>query len=322
MFTSILVPFDESSLSRKVLPYVEYLARIGHARVSLLQVVSDRALTRYVHPNDDTVLAADEVVARLRQAGIEAAFTEARGKPATAIVQGATDVGADLIAMSTHGRGELARVIHGSVAEEVLRASRIPVLLATPACARRWADGRPLRILVPLDGSPLAEQALAPALRLSQNLDVELRLVRVVHEQWELDALGFGHLVPVSPRDRDEASRYLEQIAAPLRQGGRSVMVYVEDGDPAGWIARLVDYEAIDLVAMATHGRGSLTNLVLEGIAAAATGGRLHLTMGSVAAAVVEQVSAPVLLVRPVELAPPRPAVTADQVVTGRPHPS
>jgi nucleotide-binding universal stress UspA family protein len=311
MFTSILVPLDESSLSRQILPYVEYLARVGHARVSLLHVVSNRAAAGRPRPGD-TELAADEVVACFRQAGIKATFTEARGEPGAAIVRAATDLGADLIAMSTHGRGGLGRVIHGSIAEEVLRACQVPVLLATATCARRWVEGRALRILVPLDGSSLAAQALTPALGLSRSLDVELRLVRVVHEHWELDALGFGQTVPVSQRDRDEALRYLEQTAAPLRQAGRNVMVYVEEGDPAGWIVRLVDYEAVDLVVMATHGRGSLTSLVLEGIAAAATGGRLQLTVGSVAAAVVEHVSAPVLLVRPVESAPSRPAGIPD----------
>jgi nucleotide-binding universal stress UspA family protein len=265
-------------------------------------VVSKRATAGHAHSDRDPVFGEREIVASLQQAGIDATWLEGHGEPGAAIVGAAADLGADLIAMSTHRRGPLGRIVHGSVAEKVLRASRIPILLATPTCTRRWAEGRALRILVPLDGSPLAEQALALMVDRSQGLDAELRLVRIVQQHLEVDALGFGHAVPVAPRDRDDARVYLEKLAAPLRQAGRNVLGYVADGDPADRIARLVGHDAIDLVVMATHGRGSLANLVLDGVATVASGGRMHLVLGSVAAAVVRRVSVPVLLVRPAEL--------------------
>ena len=301
MFTSILVPLDESSLSRSVLPYVEHLARPGHARVTFVHVIPHHSIVRHGQPDDDAVVEASELAASLQQAGVDASATEAHGRLGPAIVQTAADVGADLIAMSTHGRGELGRVLHGSVAEEVLRGCHVPLLLATPNCTRRWVAERALRVLVPLDGSPLAKEALAAAVELARSLDVELRLVRAIPEHWELDALGFGHRAPAPARDRDDAREYLEQVAAQLRQDGRSVLAYVEEGDPASWIARVIDDDAIDLVVMATHGRGSLNDVVLEGIATVVTGGRLHFALGSVAAAVVQHASAPVLLVRPAE---------------------
>lgn len=82
------------------------------------------------------------------------------GEPAPAIVGLALRVAAALLVMSTHGRSGLGRWVYGSVAERVLRASVAPVLLV-PALARtNWEETDRCRIVVPLDGSPLAETVL------------------------------------------------------------------------------------------------------------------------------------------------------------------
>src|SRR5689334_6270662 len=100
MFTSILVPLDESSLSQTILPYVEYLAWVGHARLGLLHVVSKRATAGHAHSDHDPVFGEREIVASLQQAGIDATWLEGHGEPGAAIVGAAADLGADLIAMS------------------------------------------------------------------------------------------------------------------------------------------------------------------------------------------------------------------------------
>jgi len=293
MFSSILVPLDASTLSGQIVPYAEFLARQCRGRLVLLHVTAPRRRAAR-EAADPSALAAT-----LRERGVAVTSEVARGKPGPEIARVAGAVGADLIAMATHGRGEVGRVLRGSVAEDVLRSGQAPVLLVTPSCLRQWVEGRALRILVPLDGSEFAAQALGLAGELARCLPVELRLIWVVQKRWEIDALGFGRTVPVSPRDLDDARAYLESVAAPLRAAGQDVLVFAEEGDPETWIMRLADDEAIDLVMMATHGRGSLASLVVESVAAVATGGRVQVALGSVATSVVQHAPVPVLLIRP-----------------------
>jgi nucleotide-binding universal stress UspA family protein len=69
------------------------------------------------------------LAAELRDKGIHVQIRVRRGEPATEIAAGARDAGADLVAMSTHGRGGLGRLVFGSVAQEVLRRVELPVVL-------------------------------------------------------------------------------------------------------------------------------------------------------------------------------------------------
>ena len=82
--------------------------------------------------------------------------------------------------MSTHGHGGLGRWLYGSVADEVLRRVPVPVLLVSAVCAQTWAQDQPLRVVAPLDGSDLAEEALGPARDLAATLGNELLLLGVV----------------------------------------------------------------------------------------------------------------------------------------------
>jgi nucleotide-binding universal stress UspA family protein len=153
MFTRILVPLDGSDLAEAVLPHVEELASKLGARVVLLRVVT--SLSRLITMSTaGTAPAAGGVPAmqtdlmteahqadlqtahhylasirdRLERRGIPTETIVDDGDAATVILGHAAD--ASLIAMSTHGRGGLTRMVIGSVADEVLRsAPYVPMLL-------------------------------------------------------------------------------------------------------------------------------------------------------------------------------------------------
>ncbi len=140
-------------------------------------------------------------------------------------------------------------------------------------------------ILVPLDGSTLAEQALAPASRLAERFGGELLLLRVVTP--ERARPGLPHLTPrpgsfsaVAARPlMAEAEAYLAGLELPVPN--IPVRRQVLNGAPPELIVATAAEQGIDLIVMSTHGRAGL----------------LRLLYGSVAEAVLRGASVPVLLV-------------------------
>jgi len=204
------------------------------------------------------------------------------------------DVLADLVVMTTHGRGPLARAWLGSVADGVARRSRIPVLLLRPT-----ADPEPIgehlfrKVLIPLDGSPLGEQILPQAIALGTLADARFTLVRVVSPmvltgyaptpEGMLTEAAYGPELELLIQDAEE---YLQGVAQPLRDRGLSVETQVvAEMQPAVGILEFAREKPAELIAMATHGRTGISRLVL----------------GSVADKVLRGTTAPILLYRPTE---------------------
>ena len=109
-----------------------------------------------------------------------------RGNPAEVITEIARREGTDLLILSTHGRTGLNRVHRGSVADRVIRTALCPVLVVGPRVMEpgQWKSNRAVkpitRILVPLDGSPAAEDAVPEAMRFAAALGSDLYLFRAM----------------------------------------------------------------------------------------------------------------------------------------------
>jgi nucleotide-binding universal stress UspA family protein len=120
--------------------------------------------------------------------------------------------------MSTHGRGGVGRWIYGSVADHLLRHAQVPVLLTSAAAQRVWAEGSPLRVLVPLDGSALAEEVLARLGALPAALRGELILARVVempstaYTMYAGAYLGYDPQPELEPTLAEPARALLERL--------------------------------------------------------------------------------------------------------------
>lgn len=152
MYQAILVPLDGSERAEAVLEHVVALAGKFEAEVTLLQAITPldwlrRDLLRgdlsALHYDLVTDVASRQVEAQrsaaehylkqqvqaLRSQGISVDFTIVEGEPATMILDHAREHDVDLIAIATHGRGGLGRLVYGSVAEDVLRSAPCPIFL-------------------------------------------------------------------------------------------------------------------------------------------------------------------------------------------------
>ena len=148
MYNRILVPLDGSELAEQILPHVEALASRFGATVTILWATDSAASviaetagagmdggamldpTPIVDAEQDAAVDYLQGVAgRLRGHGLTVSEEHPEGPAAEMIVQRAAELGADLIAMTTHGRGGLGRLVFGSVADRVLRHSTCPLLL-------------------------------------------------------------------------------------------------------------------------------------------------------------------------------------------------
>ena len=136
MLSTILVPLDGSSLAARALPYAEFLARVCRGRLALFYAASSRGLDRDPNTELDTFLEQDGLAEQLTREGMPTTAQVVEGDAGPAIVRAVADLQADLVVMSTHGRGGVDRILHGSVAEHVLRQVSVPTLMVTAACAR------------------------------------------------------------------------------------------------------------------------------------------------------------------------------------------
>jgi nucleotide-binding universal stress UspA family protein len=183
--------------------------------------------------------------------------------------------------MATHGRGLLSRFGSGSVADELIRRARVPVLLLPPGDKAPRIIPEPLldNILIPLDGSALAEQVLEPALDLAQLMEARCSLLRVVESR-----PSPAGRAPSEPSEKARAEAYLERVAAKVREQGVPVRTRVI---VARHVIEAIREEAAaqasNLIALATHGRAGLQRLLL----------------GSVADKLVRAAASPVLVYRP-----------------------
>jgi len=229
-----------------------------------------------------------EVADRVRLAGLSVRTVVERGPAAEAIVDYAEKMEIEQIIMATHGYSGIKRWTHGSVAERVLQAASVPVLMVR-AQEKKAETSQQLmlcrRILVPLDGSEIAEQVLAPVRSLARAVSAEVLLFQVAVD---LPAATLGNewgLLPVPgefAKEEQEAQAYLESVAASFREEGIQVFTATDMGPVA---TTIIDYAAanhVDLVAMCTHGRTGLARWAF----------------GSVADKVLRAGSTPILLVR------------------------
>jgi nucleotide-binding universal stress UspA family protein len=190
------------------------------------------------------------------------------------------------IVMATHGYSGISRWRHGSVAERVLQSASVPVLMVCAKGGEGVSEETMTcqRILVPLDGSNRAEQALPPAVSVAQALDAEIVLFRVpiAHVSGSFADSWYVPLEGTLETANQIAEEYLSRVADDLREQGARVATGTRMGGVADAILGYAEENKIDLIAMCTHGRTGLARW----------------TLGSVADRVLRARSLPLLLVR------------------------
>ena len=295
----VLVPLDGSPFGERALPFAIEIVRRAGTRLRLLTVHvppvpdADAGFAGIAPAVEETVRqAAEDYLAETRERyaaeGLDVSAHVKVGGVDGCIRACAKEHDVGLIAMATHGTGGLRRLWLGSVADRVVRAGDRPVLLVP---VHDDDDAPPARgeirtIIVPLDGSPLAESALAPATAVGEICAAEYLLFRGVPPPH----VGSPYLAwtktdpALHERQRAEAKAYLDRISADLGRAGRRVTeVLSEEADVHDSLVRLADAEEDAIIVMTTHGRGGVRRLIL----------------GSVADKVVRGAKGPVLVVPP-----------------------
>lgn len=294
MYHTLIVPLDGSAFSERALPMATSFARSLGAQVILTRAASvlpfpaiDGAEVQ-VQAVREAQVYLSALASRLTEQGLNIDFAVPYGDAAESIL---VEIGlrrADLVIMCTHGRSGLGRWIYGSVAEQVLHRSPVPVLLVHPIGDATTLGPEPTHtsFLVPLDGSAFAEGALLHAAALARAFDGTILLLRATEPPMVAYTYPQVTLVQRSSEElQQEAESYLEQVAVRLRSDGLAVQTVVREGWPADVIAHEGAALGPNLIVMTTHGRTGVARLLL----------------GSVALQVVRRSALPVMLIRPTE---------------------
>lgn len=279
MFRRILVPLDGSKLSEQALALASDLARMGDAELILLHMperpvvllpeVAVGAANPYV-PNvnekrylDQAFEYVNELKYQPALADLEVTTVVLEGDIAETIVDVAREE-ADLIVMSTHGRSGMSRWLLGSVTEKVLRHAPCPVIIAR--------DDSPIRkILMPVDGSPLSEQALPYGFNIAETVGAEVTCLIVIEPALDVAETAVARLGQIEPEwrqhmaesHRRNARMYLETVAkSQMAQGHEPNHMVTIDERAADGILDYADKEAFDLIVMSTHGRSGINRWV------------------------------------------------------------
>lgn len=250
----ILVPTDGSVESEAAFAAILPLVRAFAPEVAVLYVFEDPQASFYPPAR------IAKVCSGLRAANVNAHLELREGVPADEILRVAKERPCDLIALSTHGRGGVSRLIAGSVAEAVLRRAEGPLLVT-----RQGTNAQPWKkIVVALDGSPEGEAILADAFPLARQLGAKLDLVRVALPVITPTGLGEIPMIPVPP---DDPMPYLRAMVERARVEGVEAQAVGLEGRAGAQILRYVEESGAGLLCMATHGRSGIARVLLGSIA-------------------------------------------------------
>lgn len=285
MYKVIMVPTEGSDTERHAISVATRLAQRFDAELRLVQV-ENAPIVLETLSNPAGLIAAEQVLtearlARLRK--LEALGTECRAlgeiRVITALEDGAVAptlcdyarrFKVDLIVMSSHARGGVSRITLGSVADYLIRRADIPVLIAKPSVTSDGGGPEETfnRIVVPLDGSALAEQILPQVAALASRLSATVSLLQVLtpltYSQKEIMQPG----LPWWDTDIAIADEYLTRAASYLTKSGLPVSkdVVLSEDIPSA----ILDYASrarADLIAIASSGAGGVGRFVFGSVA-------------------------------------------------------
>jgi nucleotide-binding universal stress UspA family protein len=276
----ILLPLDGSRLAEHSLVYLQALRAMGELNVLLLSVVDESEDFHALGPVEAQEREANVLSTYLREVGtdidahlgIHAEQKVVRGIPASCILEEAARFAPDLLLISTHGRSGVSRWRFGSVADKVIRAAPSNTFVIGPQAAElsQWMEfelTQPFgRILVPLDGSALAEQAIEVARSFAERYSSEVHFVRAV--PMPLVGNGFGaegYQPDMLDTMTDLAKTYISNVASRF-DGPTPVQTDVIVGPAAFTLEDYIAEKSIDLVIMTSHGRGGLVRTALGSV--------------------------------------------------------
>lgn len=301
MYRTIMVPTDGSGFDREAILVALRVAERCHAKVRLVRVFAAGSYFGMAAAPDGVIVTPETL-----RAEEDAALSELYALAAECRSISKADISVDLeqgpipdmlagyakrhdvdlIVISSHGRRGIARLSLGSVTDSLIRGTAIPVLVVKPRASYLTPEATKEfhHIVVPLDGSGLAEQVLERIIPLAKREDAEITLLHVLTPREATDQNDAGRKLPWWEKRLAGAQAYLSRRAAEMRRQGVGTTIDVVLGEKVP--QTITDYarrEGADLIAIATHGRGGFARVV----------------RGSVADAVVKSAMSSVLVFHP-----------------------
>lgn len=282
MSQTVVVPLDGSELAEVALPWAAALAQQRGLSLTLVRVVPWPDIPAgefggYFSPEVyDEVLAAERGAAQeyldrkqseLQTPTLQVNTVIREGMAAEGIHDVADEMGAYAVAMASHGRGGVVRLVLGSVAERLLQQATLPVLLV-----RAGGDGRTAslaRILVSLDGSPLAERGLDQARELAGpgSTIVLLRVTEPVYDVIGSDDTALIVNEEATAEAEAESKQYVDGMVAKLATQGLKVEAVLRKGRAASEILAAMKDASADTLVMTTHGHTGPTRWLMGSVA-------------------------------------------------------
>lgn len=291
----ILVARDFSPVSNQALRHAYDLATRTGARLHVLyaEVLHENPFASSEHPSPASDLDRIRKELRVDANGdaingdvevMEAVVRDVAAGPA--ILSYASDNDVDLIALGTHGRRGVRRVLLGSVAEEVVRSADRPVLTVRGHDSGERTSGAPAidQILVPVDFSRYSREALRSAQELAALYDARIDVLHVIEETLHpaFYVGGVQSIYDIEPDIEAKVERKLREFVRATPGRDVDTTYHVRSGRAARTITSFAEETGVDLVAMSTHGQTGLE----------------HFLLGSVAEKVVRHTKCPVLTVK------------------------
>jgi nucleotide-binding universal stress UspA family protein len=272
-----LVPLDGTHLSEAAFDLLPLIKLLGIERVRLVSAwesgwgeEAGRKETELQEIAEKGRAFLDAYLARqaerVRGAGLAAETMVKVGRAAESVLD-AAGADTDLIVIATHGRTGIARWRLGSVADKVIRGAIPPVLVIGPNVKTELTAYALSRIMVPLDGSPLSEEALPLATWIADATGAEIDLVRVVSMPTMAVDPGMGvYPVDLLSALEDAAAAYLEQKKTELG-AQRRVSTSLRLGTPIEQLLEHLEERPSELVVIASHGRSGMARAALGSVA-------------------------------------------------------
>ncbi|CAN5707715.1 hypothetical protein BH18ACI1_BH18ACI1_07440 [soil metagenome] len=265
-FRKIVVPLNGSSIAEQVLPTARAFARSFAAEIALINIAEKEEKENLREKAE----YLEMVGGLIRDDGMNAESFVRRGEPSAEIEKLVRELNADLIIMSTRGKFEIGQMLSTSIAQRVVEKTKTPILLVRPTDNWRSRRSGYKNLLVSLDGSEAAEQVL-PYIRTFANKFASKVLLLSVPEGSE------------SEDYTEKIRHYLDDIRQALSEENFDVRTMVIGSGPARTIIEISQNEKIDLIMMASHGRGGVERSD-------------KILIGSVADKVVQKTQCPVFL--------------------------
>ena len=268
MYRNVLVPLDGSPRAEGALLLAAHIARDAGATLTLLRVPATGPgighfeppaviMELYNRQHERVEGYLEAVAARPELQDLTVNTVAEEGSPASTILNAAYTYDADLIVMASHRRSGMPHMLFGSVAEQIVRRTAIPVIVLRDDDQPSYADGQPLTIVVGLDGTALSESALEPAFALAK-----------AWQAFGLASLKLVRVVPFDPVPPTAVQSYLTTVAERLQASHPEADVPIScalvlDDEIVGSLLNVVSSlsaqpggsKTLTMIAVATHGR-------------------------------------------------------------------